>query len=271
MARIISLFSSKGGTGKTTTALNLGMALADLGLNTCIVDLDPIGSIGSSLAKSDTEWQGLAEVFLKKIDIQQAIIKSKVPTLSILPRGRLDPVDACTYESFLFETNLLQSVMMDIKDNYQYIILDIPSGIGMIPRAALNISNYVIVTLQAEPLALRTLSQSLKVASYVTENENTDLKLLGILPTMVDVNQKESIGILKVLWGNFKGVFKTYIPRSNIFLKSSEKGIPATFMTGPNSVDAQRYTMLAREVVQICWEIEENTGDSYDEPERSLF
>ncbi len=271
MARAISLLSSKGGTGKTTTTLNLGMSLADLGINTCIVDLDPMGSIGFSLAKADTEWQGLAEVFLNKIPLEEAILQTKSSTLSILPRGRLDPVNVAAYERYLFRSKSLGALFEELKQKYEYVILDLPSGLGMIPRAALAVSDYALITLQAEPLAMRTLGQSLKVVNHVAEHENELLSLLGILPTMVQVEQEESAGILKTLWGDVDGVFKTYIPRSEIFIKSSHKGVPATFITGPNAVDAQRYSILAREVIQLIWENESPEGESYGEPQRKLF
>ena len=108
MANVISLVSSKGGTGKTTTALNLALALAELGRRTLLCDLDPQGAIALALARGDTEWPGLAELALGAESLGAVVLETKVPTLEILPRGRLDPVDACTFEEYAFDLKYKQ-------------------------------------------------------------------------------------------------------------------------------------------------------------------
>jgi len=107
MANVISIVSSKGGTGKTTVALNLSVALAEKGDNTLLIDIDPLGAIGLSLARNDSEWTGLAEYIMQKMPIEDVIIKTKLPHLSILPRGRLDPLDISLYEEILHSSQTI--------------------------------------------------------------------------------------------------------------------------------------------------------------------
>src|SRR5512142_1780966 len=98
MARRIVLASQKGGVGKTTVALNLAVALAERGHRTLLVDLDPQGAIGLSLARGDTELAGLAELLMGLIEPKVAVLPTHLPGLSLLPRGRLDPTDVPTFE-----------------------------------------------------------------------------------------------------------------------------------------------------------------------------
>src|SRR5664279_1043802 len=98
MAHILSIVSSKGGPGKTTVALNLAVALAEGGDNTLLIDVDPLGAIGFSLAQGDTEWRGVAECMLANQTVDEVIMPTRLQTLSLLTRGRLDPLDLAVYE-----------------------------------------------------------------------------------------------------------------------------------------------------------------------------
>ena len=98
MAHVISLVTSKGGTGKTTTALNLAVALSEMGRRTVLVDLDPQGSIGFALRRGDDEWAGLADHLTDGDSLESVTIETKVPTLKVISRGRLDPNGICTFK-----------------------------------------------------------------------------------------------------------------------------------------------------------------------------
>ena len=187
MAHVISLVSSKGGTGKTTTALNLAVALAERGRRTVLVGFDPQGSIGLSLAKGEREWTGLAEVLLAGMPLDSVLVQTKMPALPILPRGRLDAVDVREYEILLNSPARVAELVAQLAADRQYVIIDCPSGLGIITRAALASSGFALVPLQAEPLALRSIGQVLRVIEHVRQQENPSLRLLGLLPTMVEL------------------------------------------------------------------------------------
>jgi chromosome partitioning protein len=267
----ITLTSAKGGTGKTTTALNLAVALAEKGHSTLLVDLDPQGAVGLSLGKSDTELIGLAEVLVRHTSLDEALLTTKLSGLTLLPRGRLDPVDVPDYEDALQSSAVLGGLLDALAERYRYVLLDTPSGLGKIPRAALATSDYALLPLQADPLALRSLSQVLRVMAHVREHENPRLELLGILPTMVRLKEDASLNVMNALWGGFTGVLETTIPRTEVFANASDKGLPVAFMAGPVSPEARRFELLAAEIDSLVAKRSGVTGEGHDRPQRTLL
>ncbi len=251
MAHVISLVSSKGGSGKTTTALNLAVALAERGRRTLLVDLDPQGAVGLALARGDAEWLGLADHIGQGVPLEQAIVQTKLPALAILPRGRLDPVDTCQLEAFLHSSARVKEVVEAAAEGRDYVLLDTPSGLGMITRAALAATDFALVPLQAEPLALRAIGQALRVLEHVRREENPRLRLLGILPTMVVLQDETSFGVLGTAWSHLAGVLENAIPRSSVFARASELGLPVGFLAGRTPPEARRFELLASEVERV--------------------
>jgi len=271
MANILSIVSSKGGTGKTTVALNLAVALAEGGDPTLLIDADPLGAIGFSLARSAAEWRGLAEFMMKQGTLDEVIMQTKLPCLSILPRGRLDPLDVCVYEEFLHSSPSLREILDAVGEKFRYIIIDTPSGLGMVTRAALSVSDFALIPLQAEPLALRAISQTLRVLQHVKETENSDLELLGILATMVQLNKDVSFNIMNTVWASLSRVLETYIPRADVFGVASEKGLPVAFLPGKYPPEAIRFELLATEIKGVIQGLGGATGDVDERPQRELI
>lgn len=271
LANIISIISSKGGSGKTTVALNLAVALAEKGNNTLLVDVDPLGAIGLSLARSDTQWTGIAEYLADKFPIENSLVRTKLPCLSILPRGRLDPLDIACYEEIFFSTKILSEILSPLENEFQYIIIDTPSGLGMVTRSTMAVSNFVLLPLQSEPLALRSISQTLRVINHVREHENASLQLLGILATMVQLHHDTSFQVMKVVWESLSSVLETYIPRADVFAVASEKGLPVAFLGGKYPPEAMRFELLASEIENIIQELGGSTGEANERLQRELI
>ncbi len=248
MTTRICITSQKGGVGKTTVSLNLAVALAERNRRTLLVDLDPQGGIGLSLARGDTAFGGLAELLMGEIEPKQAVTPTKLDTLSMLTRGRLDPVDYCEYEQALFQPGTLAEALAGVEEGFDYVIVDTPAGVGMVTRAALRASHFALLVFQAESLTLRSVSQALRVIEHVQSNENPALQLAGILPTMVEKHKDNSLAVLGDLWSGFSGVLDTAIPRAEIFAEASRKGLPVAFLGGRPSPEARRFDMLAAEV-----------------------
>lgn len=267
MSHRIVLTSSKGGTGKTTTALNLSVALAERGRNTIVVDLDPQGAIGLFLSKEDSDWGGLAEVMIAGAAPGEVLMATSLPTLRILPRGRVDPVDTCEYERRLHQGDVLSKALDAIEEDVDYVIIDTPSGLGPVTRAALAVSHFALLPLQAEPVAFRTMSQILRVIDHVQQHENPSLRLLGILPTMVQLDNDPSLNVMAAVWSGFGGVLDTVIPRSEIFVEASELGIPLSFLGGRTRPEARRFTLLSDEIEA---RINQMTGVEDDTEHRRL-
>ncbi|ABA89717.1 chromosome partitioning ATPase Soj-related protein [Syntrophotalea carbinolica DSM 2380] len=271
MANIISIISSKGGAGKTTIALNLAVALAETGDSTLLIDVDPLGAVGFSLARNDTEWRGLAEHIVDETPLDEVIIQTKLPQLSILARGCLDPLDIDIYENVLRCSDALKDIVSAVENQFRHIIIDTPSGLGSVTRAALSVSTHTLLPLQAEPLALRSISQALHVIQHVKENENQDLELLGILAIMVQLNKDVSFTIMNAAWSSLHGVLETYIPRAEVFHVASEKGLPVAFLPGRYPPEAKRFEMLASEIKTLIQDMGGDMGVEDERPQRELI
>ncbi len=151
------------------------------------------------------------------------------------------------------------------------MVLDTPSGLGMPTRAALAVSDAVLLPLQAEPLALRSLTQAFQVIEHVKSKENPKLKFLGILPTMVDWANDPSMGVMTELWGRFAGVLETSIPRTAIFNAASNAGLPLGYLGGPVSPEARRFEMLAAELDGPLARMAGTEASSESRPQRQLL
>jgi chromosome partitioning protein len=271
MANRIVIASQKGGVGKTTVALHLALALAERDRSVLLVDLDPQGGIGLSLAKSDAELAGIADLLMGQIAASEAVVSTRVRGLSLLPRGRLDPVDICEFEQALFSPGVLDGVLRELEGAFDLVLIDTPSGLGMITRGALRASGFVLLPFQASMLSLRSISQALRVVEHVKSAENPDLALLGILPTMADRDAETSQEILIDIWTGFSGVLDTVIPRSEVFARGSREGVPIGFLGGPLSPEVRRFDTLAAEVEGLLETMSPQKDRHVDRPQRKLL
>lgn len=270
MTHVISVVSSKGGSGKTTTVLNLGVALAEMGRKVVVVDLDPQGALGLALDRPDAEWPGLAEHAIERRPLAEVLVETRLAGFSLLPRGRLDPIDTCSFEAFLHSSGKVREVVGALSAGRDFLLLDTPSGLGAITRAALAASDWVLMPLQAEPMALRSVGQALRVVEHVSGEENPRLKLLGILPTMVQLNEEASFNVLRAAWSRLAGVLENAVPRAPIFLKASEAGLPVGFMPGRITPEARRFGLIAIEIEALIAEAS-GAGDVDERPKRELL
>jgi chromosome partitioning protein len=255
MVQRIVVVSQKGGVGKTTIALNLALAYAERGRRTLLVDLDPQGGVGHALSRGDTELVGLTDLLMGSINEEEAVLPSRIKALSLLPRGRLDPADAVEYEMALAAPGVLRRAIEGVDGRFDLTIIDAPSGLGVVARAALSFVDYALVPFQAEALALRSISQVLRTLDRVRATENPKLELLGIVPTMVDRDDESSQSVMNDIWTGFSGVTETTIPRAPIFARASLAGLPVSFLAGRPPPEARRFELLANELDGVMAEL----------------
>lgn len=271
MAVRIAIAGQKGGVGKSTVALNLAVAFAERQRRTLLVDLDPQGAIGLSLAREDSEWPGVAEMLVGQKTAGEALVRTRLDTLSILPRGRLDPVDVAEYEKAIYAPGVLGPLLQQAEDGFEIVLLDLPSGLGMVPRAALAVTDFALIPFQAETLALRSVSQILRVLDHVRSHENPRLRLLGILPTMVRVGKDTSMEVMSHVWGDLAGVLETVVPFSDAYAHASQAGLPVGFAGGRVPPEARRFDMLVCELQARLAELGCTIGEGDEQPRRELL
>ena len=264
MAKRIAIVSQKGGCGKTTVCLNSAVALAEQGHRTLLVDLDPQGGIALSLAQGETTFSGVAECLVGST-AEVEVTPTKLPTLSLLPRGRLHPRDAVEFERTLAEPGALERMLSRAEKDHDFVLIDTPSGLGPIPRAALAVSQFALVPMQAERLAMRSASQVLALMEHVKTTENPELSLVGILPTMVELDRAASVEVLSAVWCELAAVLDTVIPRSEVFATASREGLPVGFLGGALAPEARRFELLAEELVNRMG------GVDHERTQRSLL
>src|SRR5512143_2237928 len=203
MARRVVIASQKGGVGKTTVALNLAVAFAERGRRTLLADLDPQGAIGLSLAKGDTELVGLAELVTGVASPEDAVIATRLNGLSLLPRGRLDATDVDSFEVEVARPGALDDAFAACEKGRDVVIVDTPSGLGRITTAALASADFALLAFQTESLAFRSVLQVMKVLEHLQATRNPRLRLVGILPTLVERDRPGSHAVLTEIWSSF--------------------------------------------------------------------
>ncbi len=249
MARRLVIASQKGGVGKTTVALNLSVAFAERGRRTLLVDLDPQGAIGLSLAKGDAELAGLAELVAGALEPKDVVLETKLQGLSLLPRGRLDATDVDSFEQEVSRQGAIEQTLAACEDAFDVVLLDTPSGLGRVTSAALAAAEFALLAFQTETLSLRSVGQALKVIEHVQTTRNPRLRLIGILPTLVEREKPGTHSVLSEIWNGFPDALETIVPRTEAFAQASSLGVPVSFLTGQaGSPEARRFDLLADEI-----------------------
>ena len=250
MGRIIAIANQKGGVGKTTTSINLSACLAEAGQKVLVLDIDPQGNTtsGFGLAKTGNE-RTVYEVILKECDIRDAIIENVIDNLDILPSNvnlagaEIDLIDVENREYTLKDS------ITQVKDRYDYIILDCPPSLSMLTVNAMTAANTVLVPIQCEYYALEGLTQLIHTINLVKKKLNPELELEGVVFTMYDSRTNLSLQVVENVKDNLKqNIYKTIIPRNIRLAEAPSHGLPIN-LYDPKSSGAESYRLLAEEVM----------------------
>jgi chromosome partitioning protein len=247
MGRVISFANQKGGVAKTTTTLNLGVALAEQDLKVLLVDLDPQGNLTMSQGLNpDTIERSMFDVLVHRLPIQEVIHHTEVD----LAVSSIDLAGAeLALSSMIGRERALEKAIALVRDGYDYVLIDTPPSLGLLTINALVASNGVIVPVQCEYLSLRGLVQLENTLSMIRENLNPDVGIEGILPTMYDsrtLHSREAVEILQENFGDL--VFDTKIRKTVRYAEAPVKGT-SVLKYDPSGSAAQAYRELAKEVL----------------------
>ena len=248
--RVIAVANHKGGVGKTTTAINLSAALAHFGRSVLLIDIDPQGNSSRGLGVDVTLInKSIFEVFSGSIDINNAIKKTMMKGLDLLPsKLMLASIDS-TFGSLLEPFTLLRRKIETITKEYEYIIIDCPPSLGILTINALNAANTVLIPVQCEYFAMEAVSTILATIANIQSTSNPNLGIEGFLMTMYDAKTSLGTEIASQVRGLFKeNTFLTQIPRNISIPESNVKGLPVTIYR-PSSSGALAYFSLAKEVI----------------------
>jgi chromosome partitioning protein len=247
MGRVIAFANQKGGVAKTTSTLNLGVALKEKGHSVLLVDLDPQGNLTMSQGWNPDEIErSMFDVLVHRLPIEQIIREAEVPVAV----SSIDLAGAeLALSSMIGRERALEKALVSVKHAYEYILVDTPPSLGLLTINALVAANGVIVPVQCEYLSLRGLVQLENTLSMIRENLNPDVEIQGILATMYDrrlLHSKEAVEILKENFGDL--VFNTKIRKTIRYAEAPVKG-QSVLSYDPSGEAAEVYRDLAKEVL----------------------
>jgi chromosome partitioning protein len=248
MGKTIAICNQKGGTGKTTTAVNLSYALSEKVYKILIVDMDPQGNAtsGVGINKSIID-KSVYDVLLNNASVEEALIKKAYSNLDILPcninltGAEIELVGALSRE------NRLKKALSKIKDSYDFVFIDTPPSLGLLTLNALVAADSIMIPIQCEFYALEGVSQLLHTINLIRDGLNPQLTIEGVVLTMADFRTNLTTEVIKEIKSYFKDkVYQSIIPRNIKLSEAPSFGKPVS-LYDHHSAGAKKYSDLAKE------------------------
>jgi chromosome partitioning protein len=250
VARIVAIANQKGGVGKSTTAVSLGAALAELGYRVLVIDMDPQGNASTGMGiRHEAREASVYDVIVAEAPLQDAIVRTPIEGLHAIPSTiDLAGAEIELVSQFSRETRLKKALDPIREGLYDFVLLDCPPSLGLLTVNALTAAEELIVPIQCEYYALEGLGQLLRNVNLVQQNINPGLRLSGIVMTMFDPRTKLSEQVVEEVQRFFGDlVYDVIIPRTVRLSEAPGYGQPIT-VYDPRSKGAETYRQLAREV-----------------------
>lgn len=250
MGKIIAIANQKGGVGKTTTAINLSSSLAFAEARVLLVDMDPQGNASSGIGfETKSEYRSVYDVLIGSVEIEEAIVPSKVENLDILPSHINLTAAEIELVTALSRETRLKKCLEKVRDKYKVILIDCPPSLGLLTVNALTAADSVLIPLQCEYYAMEGLGQLLNTIRLIRESLNEDLALEGILLTMYDPRNNLSKEVMTQIEEFFsESMFRTIVPR-NVRLSEAPSFGMSIIEYDIKSKGAASYIELAKEIL----------------------
>lgn len=255
MGKIISIFNQKGGVGKTTTTINLSAGVGKLGKKVLVVDIDPQGNATSGLGVDKNEDLPIIyDVLVNNSDVRNSIRKTSAENVDIIPaNNELAGLEIELAKEGNWE-NILRNILVDIKDEYDFIFIDCPPSLGILSVIGLIASHSVIIPIQCEYYALEGVSQLFETIKLVRRGLNPNLEIEGVVLSMFDGRTNLSIQVVEEVKGFFKGkVYVSLIPRNVRLAEAPSHGL-SIMDYDIKSKGSEAYMDLAEEFLDLVEE-----------------
>jgi chromosome partitioning protein len=252
MGKTIAICNQKGGTGKTTTAINLAASLALAGKRILLVDIDPQGNSTSGLGfEKNTLKVSVYHLLLNHLNLDETLLKSPIKNLEVIPSNIELTGAEIEMVAMMDRERQLKFILEPAKDKYDFIFIDCPPSLGLLTLNALVAADSVIIPIQCEFYALEGVTQLLKTINLIKQRLNSNLEVEGVLLTMADFRTNLTSEVIGEIKNFFKDkVYHTIIPRNVRLSEAPSFGKPIS-VYDKNSIGAKRYDELAQEILGI--------------------
>lgn len=250
MGKVISIANQKGGVGKTTTSVNVSTILAKKNNKVLLIDTDPQGNATSGIGIEKKADKSVYDVIIGESTIEEVIQDTQVKNLKICPSNINLAGAEVELVSMISREYRLKEKLEEIKEKYDYIIIDCPPSLGLITLNAFTASDSVLIPVQCEYYALEGLGQLMNTINLVKKHLNKELEIEGAVLTMYDPRTNLANQVVKEVQDYFEDkVYKTVIPRNVRLSEAPSYGMPIT-VYDPKSKGAKCYEKLVKEILK---------------------
>lgn len=250
MTRIIALINNKGGVGKTTSCLNIGVALSKANKKVLLVDIDPQGNLSDAFININQVQHTIKDLLEGTItDINQVIKREVKPNIDLLPSNNmLNGTEEKLLNKMSRET-ILKRILEPIKNNYDYVLIDCPPSLNLLVLNSITASSEAIIPIATEYHALTGTNTILQTIQQVKTLLNSNLRLSGVFITKYDERTNNDREIKDAIQNNFKSLCYKSIIRTNVRIKDATNIHKSVIDLDPTSNGALDYTELAKEII----------------------